>query len=104
MQRVSAVALVILGLWFLVALLSLQGIAHAEVVRWLGQPFNGVMMLLLCTTLVWHSKLGVQVVIEDYVHGPVVKVVSLLLNKFVHVFLLAVAIYSVFSIGLRNSL
>ena len=50
-QRVTAVGLVILGLWFLFALLQIDNFDHAQIVRWVGQPFSGVMLILLCLTL-----------------------------------------------------
>jgi len=104
LQRVTAAGLVILGTWFVVAVTMIPGATHAQIIAWAGRPLNGIMLLLLCVTLAWHSKLGIQVVIEDYVHGPVLKVLSLVLNKFVHVFLVAAAVYAVLTIGLRGQL
>ncbi len=104
MQRVTAAALVILGLWFVYATLGLSEFTHSDLLQWLGHPFNAVMLLLLCITLAWHSQLGVQVVIEDYVHGPVVKVLSLVLNKFAHVFLLTAAVFAILNIAFRSPL
>ena len=102
-QRVTAVALLILGLWFLLSLLQLDGFAHATLSTWIGRPFTGVMMLLLCLTLAWHSYLGVQVVLEDYVHGRLVIVVSLLLNRFAHAFLAIAAVLAILKISLGGS-
>ncbi len=97
-QRVTAVALLILGSWFLYSIMRLDSFAHAAMLDWAGRPFNGVMLLLLSVTLAWHSALGVQVVLEDYVHGPFIKVVSLMLNRFAHVFLAIVAVVAILRI------
>ncbi len=102
-QRVTAVALLILGLWFLCSLLLLDGFAHATVSAWLGRPFTGVMMLLLCLTLAWHSYLGVQVVLEDYVHGPLIKVASLLISRFMHAFVAIAAVLAILRVSLGGS-
>ena len=83
-QRVTAVGLVLLGLWFLVSLTQLPEFDRADVLAWAGLSRNAVMLLLLVGTLAWHSTLGVQVVIEDYVHAPLAKVIALLANRFVH--------------------
>ncbi len=102
-QRVTAVALLILGSWFLYSLMRLDSFAHSAMFDWAGRPFNSVMLLLLSVTLAWHSALGVQVVLEDYVHGAFIKVVSLLLNRFAHVFLTIVAVVAVLKIALGGS-
>lgn len=101
-QRVSAVALVILGGWFLVSIMRLDSFAYAAMLEWAGDPFNSVMLLLLSVTLAWHSALGVQVVLEDYVHGPFLKVVSLLANRFAHVFLAIAAVVAILTIALGS--
>jgi succinate dehydrogenase / fumarate reductase membrane anchor subunit len=102
-QRVSAVALLILGSWFLYSIMRLDGFAHASVIEWVGQPFNSVMLLLLSVTLAWHSALGVQVVLEDYVRGPFLKVVSLIANRFAHVFLAIAAVVAILTITLGGA-
>lgn len=102
-QRVSAVALVILGLWFLVSLQMLAGFDQQNVSTWVAQPFNSVMLALFAATLAYHSAIGMQVVIEDYVHGPSVKIISLILNNFVHVFLAAAAVVAVLRIALGGA-
>ncbi len=96
-QRVSAVGLVILGLWFMYSMLVLgkSGFNHPDVIHWLGRTPNSVMLLLLGLTLAYHSNLGIQVIIEDYVHGPFLKIVSLISSKFFH---LVVAMSSVFAV------
>lgn len=98
-QRVTAVGLVVLGLWFLFALSSVGGADHGAVREWIGRPWNGVLLLLLAVTLAYHSALGVQVVIEDYVHGPFLKVASLVLNKFAHVVVAAAAAFAVLRVA-----
>ena len=95
-QRVTAAALVILGAWFLLSFSRSAATDFAEVSQWIAQPWNSVMLLLLGVTLAYHSSLGLQIVIEDYVHGHFVKVVSLIINKFFHA---AVAMAAVFAIA-----
>ena len=104
MQRVTAVAQLIIGLWFLVSIASLTDYDRAELYRWAGHPFHAVMLILASIKLAWHSTLGVQVIVEDYVHGPLLKVSALLLNKFLHVFLAAAAVLAVLKIALGDSL
>jgi len=102
-QRVTAVALLILGTWFLISIMRLDNVAHTSMLDWAGRPFNSVMLLLLSVTLAWHSALGVQVVLEDYVHGTLIKVVSLLLNRFAHAFLAIAAVVAILKIALGSS-
>jgi succinate dehydrogenase / fumarate reductase membrane anchor subunit len=70
LQRLTAVALILLALWFVTTLMGLIGAPHAEVVAWVGQIHVTVLLLALSLALFWHLKLGLQVVIEDYVHTP----------------------------------
>ena len=99
-QRLSAVALTLLGLWFMASLLRLPGFDQAAVVAFIGTPLNTILMTLLCATLAYHSYLGIQVVLEDYVHGPGLKVVSLVASRFAHIFVAVASIYAVLKIGL----
>jgi len=94
-QRVTAVALIPLTAWFALALLG-KPLHSWEAMRgWLGQPWVAVFTILLGVTLAWHSWLGVQVVIEDYVHGKGAKTTLLLLSTFLH---FAAAIAAVFAV------
>jgi succinate dehydrogenase / fumarate reductase, membrane anchor subunit len=96
LQRLSAVALLLLGAWFLVSLLWLPGFGHADVHQWLARPRNGILLVLLFLTLALHSSLGLQVIVEDYVHRPFARVSLLVLNKFIHVLLAAIGVFAVF--------
>ena len=102
-QRVTAVALLILGGWFLYSIMQLDSFAHSVLLAWAGRSFNSIMLLLLSVTLAWHSALGVQVVLEDYVHGSMIKVASLLLNRFVHAFLAIAAVVAIVRIAFGGS-
>ena len=94
-QRVSSVALLLLGAWFLVSLTLLPGLDHANVQQWLGRPWSSVLMLLLVITIARHSDLGLQVVIEDYVHQPFLKVAAIVLARFLHVLIAAASIFAI---------
>lgn len=99
-QRVSAIGLALLGTWFVIAMLGLESFAYLEVVRWIARPINAILLSLLSLTLAYHSWLGVQVVIEDYVHAAGAKTALLIGSRFLHIFIAVAAIYSVLRIGL----
>ena len=80
-QRVTAVALVPLVLWFVAALVGHLGADHAAALAWLRSPLAAVAMILLVVATFVHMALGVQVVIEDYVHHEATKVASLVLTR-----------------------
>jgi len=99
-QRVSAVALLILGIWFAWMLAVTPDFDHAAVVAEIGRPINSILLLLLSVTLAYHSYLGIQVVIEDYVHAPATKLVALVVSRFAHVLLGVAAVFAILKIGL----
>ena len=68
-QRVTALALVLLGTWFAWTVLRLLGLDHAGALALVARPWNAVMMLAFVVATFWHAQLGLQVVVEDYVHG-----------------------------------
>jgi len=88
-ERVTAVALIPLGVWFAASLIAHSGSSYDAFIGWMGSPITAVLMILLLITLFWHITLGLQVVIEDYVHSGA-KIWLLLTTHFV-CFALAVA-------------
>lgn len=82
-QRLTAVALMPLGIWFIFAALSLVGADYAQFKAWTGHHGNALLLVLFIITAFHHAQLGMQVVIEDYIHGEAVKITSILLVKFV---------------------
>jgi len=81
-QRVTAVALVLLGLWLVASLATFDGASHARVVEWLSSPVSSALAVLLLLTTAWHALLGLQVVVEDYVADKGTRTVVLLAVKF----------------------
>lgn len=98
-QRVSAVSNALLGIWFLASISMLDSLARAELLAWIAEPVNSILLALLTLSLARHSSLGVQVVIEDYVHGPFIKVVSLIAIKFAHLLVAVAAIFAILKIA-----
>lgn len=83
-QRVTALALVPLSVWFLYSLItSLLTSDVTHIAGWLAAPFNALALVLMLVAGLFHAKLGAQVVIEDYIKPPVLKYSLLLLNTFV---------------------
>ncbi len=99
-QRVSGAGLAILGLWFAWAIATLPGYDHTTAVNFIGEPVNVVLLLLLTVTMGYHSYLGVQVVIEDYVHHHGLKIASLVVSRFAHLFLAVAAVFAILKIGI----
>lgn len=84
-QRLTAIALVPLSIWFVISALRLIGADYAAFRIWAGGHGNAVLMLLLTVAMFHHAYLGVQVVIEDYVHSEGLKIASLIAARFVAV-------------------
>ena len=81
-QRVTGVAALLLSLVYVVLLVKLQGDDYAAVMATLGNPFVAVLMLAFLGVSVWHLKIGMQVIIEDYVNQPLLRVLALMANSF----------------------
>lgn len=103
LQRVTATALAPLTIWLLIALLSLPSSDHATVSRWIGAGLHPVLLALTVLIAAWHGWLGVQVVIEDYVHGFLAKTLSLVASTFVHALIAAAGVYAVLRIALASA-
>ena len=99
MQRLTAIALAPLGIWFVYSLLVLIGSDHDAVAAWMRHPVNGTLLALLAATVFYHSKLGIQVVFEDYVHTEWLKFSVLILNTLIHVLLGVAAVISVLRVA-----
>jgi succinate dehydrogenase / fumarate reductase membrane anchor subunit len=84
-QRVTAAALVLLGLWFVITVLSLLHADFATAKATVAKPWNALLLILFVVTAFWHAVLGLQVVIEDYVHTRWKEVVLLVAIKFLAV-------------------
>ena len=73
LQRITAVALVPLSLWFVIAIIRLVGADSDGVRDWVGNPLPAIMLVLLLIATFYHAALGLQVVIEDYIHAELTK-------------------------------
>jgi succinate dehydrogenase / fumarate reductase membrane anchor subunit len=81
-QRVTAIALIPLSLWFIAGIVFLIDVDRATAIQWLGSPVTLGLMSLFLIALIYHAVLGLQVVVEDYIHSHVAKLTLLLLIQF----------------------
>jgi len=98
-QRVTAVALVPLTLWFVYSALTLAGSDYASGIKWLAQPTNSICMVLLVISTFHHLQLGLQVIIEDYVHHEAVKLIALVTMKLSSIGFAVAAIFSIIKVS-----
>ncbi len=94
-QRLTAVALIPLTIWFALSVASLASADQAGVLAWMKSPLSATLMLSFLLAGFWHMKLGLQVVIEDYVHTEATKITCLILNNLISIFLALAATLAV---------
>lgn len=99
MQRLTAVALVPLTLWLAISIIAHAGAGHAAVTAWMGQPVPAILMILLVVGGYYHAKLGIQVVIEDYVHNEGVKFAALIGLKLLTVLLGVASVFAILKLA-----
>lgn len=98
-QRLTAVALIPLLLWFSASIAMLAGADIAAVRAWVASPIVSILLVLLAIAAFHHAQLGLQVVIEDYVHSEFLKVTGIIAAKFAAVALAVACIFSVLKIA-----
>lgn len=98
-QRMTAVALLPLGLWLAYELLTLPGFDYASVAAWAREPVTSILLILLVMAAGYHSALGIQVVIEDYVTGKGSRAATLMASTLAHVALTIAAVFAVLRIA-----
>ncbi len=97
-QRLTALALIPLTIWFVGAVISLIGAEQAAVAAWIGSPVVAGLLILLIVVTFYHTALGLQVVIEDYVHTEGAKIALLLFVKALTIVLSLSAVLSVLTL------
>ena len=100
LQRVTAVALVPLSLWLVASLVSLVDADYQSVVIWVRSPVVTVLLICLIGALFHHAQLGLQVVLEDYVHTEWLKITSIVLMKFTALVLALASVLAVLKVSL----
>ncbi|MDQ4086731.1 MAG: succinate dehydrogenase, hydrophobic membrane anchor protein [Pseudomonadota bacterium] len=102
-ERLSSIATFLLFVWLIVSLLRLPALDHATLAEWLAQPLAAAPMLLLIVATFWHLKLGLQVIVEDYVHEEGGKLFWIVLINFAAMFGAALALFSVLKLAFTGS-
>lgn len=95
-QRLTALANILLVPWFVFSLIRLPLGDHGAVVRWASNPTVALALILLVASIFWHLRLGLQVLIEDYVHGEATRLLSLVILNF---YAIGGAAYGIFTIA-----
>ncbi|MDE8349703.1 MAG: succinate dehydrogenase, hydrophobic membrane anchor protein [Acidocella sp.] len=99
-QRVTAIALLPLSLYFVLSVLVLEGASRAQMIGYMAEPWNAVLFLCLIAALFYHLSLGLQTVIEDYVHNDATRLATMLAVKGFIVFCALASAVSVLKLAL----
>lgn len=99
MQRVTAIANIPLVIFLIIVIVTNVGVSYEQAAANLGSPFVVVGLLLAVFSITWHMRLGMQVVIEDYVHGEGAKIACLIANTFFCACIAATAGFAILKLG-----
>jgi succinate dehydrogenase / fumarate reductase membrane anchor subunit len=99
LQRLTSIALVPLTIWFTVSILSLPSMDHVTVIAWMAQSWTALFLIVLVLVATYHSQLGVRVVIEDYVHSPGVRTLTLVIATFAHALLAVAGVFAILKVA-----
>jgi succinate dehydrogenase / fumarate reductase membrane anchor subunit len=83
-QRLTSVALIVLGCWFVVSMLSLPSYDYATLVAWMRRGWTTLPLILFVAVAAWHSEMGIRVIVEDYVVEVGTRTIVLALSTFIH--------------------
>ncbi len=98
-QRLTAVALIPLLLWFVSSMICLVGADQAVARAWIAIPWVAVLLIVMCGAVFHHTQLGLQVVLEDYIHTEWLKITSIMLVKFAAIVLFAASAFAILKIA-----
>ncbi len=98
-ERVTAVALIPLSLWFLYVMLGLSGTSEVTALQFLAHPWNALLMGAFVIFSLYHAYLGIQVVIDDYIHAPGMKITLLLLRLLAVLLIGGVSLFAIIRIA-----
>ncbi len=98
-QRLTGLANLPLSLFFMYSIYSMAGKSYQEAMAFIASPLVSVMLILFIASSVYHMKLGMQVVLEDYIHGEKMKILLLILNAFFATFIGIACIFSILKIS-----
>ena len=102
MQRITAIALIPLSVWLVGSLVAIGAADHAQTVHWIRSPAVSIALLLTIAALFHHAQLGMQVIIEDYVHAEWRKLTALIVVKLLAITIAATAAFNVLKISLGS--
>jgi succinate dehydrogenase / fumarate reductase membrane anchor subunit len=100
LQRVTAIANIPLVLFMLVFVVMHMGVSRAELIASVHHPIIAILLAAAFVSVLWHMRLGMQVIIEDYVHTPALKLTALLFNIFFTLLLGVAALYAIITMAL----
>lgn len=101
-QRLTSIALIPLGLWFVYSIVGLSPSDHAAAVTWLHSPLQAGLLVLFILIVFWHAFLGLQVVVEDYIHTGWLKVTMLMALKMILALLATISVLMVLQVSLGS--
>jgi succinate dehydrogenase / fumarate reductase membrane anchor subunit len=99
LERLTSVALLVLFVWLIASILRLPDLSYGTMREWLADPLAAVPMLLLVAVTFWHAKMGMQVIIEDYVHEAGNKAFAITVLNFFMIGAAGLALFAVLKIA-----
>ena len=102
LQRLTAISNAVLVLWFVFSAMALAGATYEEMRAWLASPFTATLMILLVLSVFHHAPIGLQVIIEDYIHRPGLRVAALIAVRLLVAGLAVACIVAILTVALGS--